>query len=122
MVYFKAAKTAAFYKSTSPVIRSLSGDGELLSLTRIPSATPSDGNDYKAFLALYQTDRAHCLEHPEYTEKVRSSSELWDKASSCHDVGSFAPVDLELMEPHGRDSDGMLIVLPTSSPTDLAQR
>jgi len=65
-----------------------------------------EGNDFKGFLALYQTDRKHCLEYEEYKDHVRSTSELWDRASSVHDVGSFAPVDMELVEPLGQKDGG----------------
>ncbi|KAK5121616.1 hypothetical protein LTR85_004788 [Meristemomyces frigidus] len=100
MVHFGAAKIAALYQATSDVIRSggVEDDAASLSLARISSATPPDGNDFKAFLALYQTDRKHCLDHEDYMDNVRLTSELWDAASSCHDVGSFQPADLEVVK------------------------
>ena len=107
MVYFKASKTAAFYRATSNTVRSVSlaNSTESLSLTRVPSATMPDGNDFKVFLALYQTDREHCLDHEEYKDHIRLTSELWDPVSSCHDVGSFSPADLELKEVKGSESE-----------------
>lgn len=108
MVYFRAARTAAFYRATSSVLRSVGlveEDTAALTLARIPSATSPDGNDFKDFLALYQTDRKHCLESAEYRENVRLGSELWDAISSSHDVGSFAPTDLELVEVLGSYSE-----------------
>ena len=85
MVHFKAAKTGASYRAISHMLAS--GDN-----------IPRDGNDEKPFFALYQTDRKHCLDHPEYKDKVRLKSQLWDEKLSCHDVGAFTTVDLELVE------------------------
>ena len=84
MVYFGASKTGSSYIASSPALTT----GEF----------PQDGNASKNFLALYQTDRKHCLDHAEYKDKVRLRSELWDAKSSCHDVGAFTPMDLELVE------------------------
>ena len=92
MVYFKAAQTGAVYKAASNVIRTTNPNDTALSRTL--SATPPDGNDFKSFLALYQTDHEHCLDYPEYKDHVRLTSQLWDHGSTCHDVGSFAAVDL----------------------------
>jgi hypothetical protein len=94
MVHFRAAKTAAFYRATSHVIRTIPAGDQDLALTRTPSAIAPDGNDFKNFLTLYQTDREHCLDYPEYKDHVRLTSQLWDRASTCHDVGSFSAVDL----------------------------
>ncbi|KAK3671621.1 hypothetical protein LTR78_008544 [Recurvomyces mirabilis] len=101
MVYTRAVKTACFYRATSHVVRTPiipEDDNEVLALARIPSATPPDGNDFKQFLAVYQTDKKDFLNHAEYRDRVRLTTSLWEGTSSCHDVGSFTSSDLQLMD------------------------
>ena len=88
-------------------------DNEVLALARIPSATPPDGNDFKQFLALYQTDKKDFLSHGEYRDRVRLTSPLWEGTSNCHDVGSFTSQDLEFMDAtHGAHVDeGMAMAI-----------
>ena len=85
MVYFHAAQTAAFYRSSSE------------SFTYLEPA--EDGGDRMTFVALYQTDRKKCLQYPEFKDHVRQKSQLWnDESLIGRDVGDFAIVDLELVE------------------------
>lgn len=84
MVYFQASKTGASYEATAEIMTS--------------GSFSNDGNEGKDFFALYQTDRKHCLDYPEYKENVRLKSRLFAEGATCHDVGTFSPTGLALVE------------------------
>ena len=90
MVHFKASRTAAVYQATTNAVVSSAGSSQ--------SPYDLDNTGQSSFLALYQTDKAHCLDHPEYKDHVRLHSLLWSKELSCHEAGQFTPTDLELVD------------------------
>ena len=83
MVYFGAVKTASFYRASSPAMSFNS-----------PPRHASDGRD---FLAYFQTDRPKALSNPNFREKVRQTTELWE-GKRGREVGEFADTESELIE------------------------
>ena len=84
MVYFKASRTGALYRSSSEIIQS--------------GNVPTDGSENMKYLALYQTDRKHCLDFSEFKDHVRKKSKLWDERLISFDVGDFVPRESALIE------------------------
>lgn len=102
VIYFQVAKTGAVYRANSDVPRSqgIDGTAESLSLNRMksPSAVPPDGNDFKRYLAIYQTKHRHCLQQPAFKDHVRLTSELWGGEKTVPDIATTSPQDLELVD------------------------
>lgn len=94
LVFSGASKTSAVYRATSgPITVNVTGDNS-------GKASENSSND-TTFLALYQSATKHVLEAcraPDLNCKVRIHSSLFDDGQTCYDVGTFRPVDLQLVE------------------------
>lgn len=103
MVHFGVVKTAAFYRASG--------------ITHIHLDEAKDGNEYKEFLAMFQTDRKKALTNPPFREKVRQTTALWG-GKRGREVGQLADTESELVKTIGGTNShdhSMILLIPYTS-------